>query len=302
MDKMSVKQIVLTTLIVLASTAFAAETMRYTAAAGTITKYSSSTNTTTQLLEPVTAIVSDGSEPSTELMDSFNQIFATTENSSVSDITETVLEVQADGTRIVTKEAIKAESSPSAPALKFTTRSAYKPNGTIEIQEVKYDTDSLQNELSDVLEETDDGVKKATQTALQGLYGVAFETNVPINRTVEDACLEALAGLAVGRANVNCAVTTTMTGRGPNGQYQFRIETNTPEFDFKLAHPGVDITYKVEPSTASSTNSYLIDGRVETSKTVSKTRMILDIDWPVQKTSGTKCASSSASTRVPKSN
>jgi hypothetical protein len=274
---------ILTILFVLASSAFATETMRYSAAAGTVTKYSSITNTTTQLLAPVTATTSDGSEPSKKLLDSFNEIFATTENSSQNAITETVLEVQADGTRIVTTEATEAESSPSAPALKFTIHSAYKPDGSIEIQEVKYGTDTLQNEPSDALEETADGPKKPQQAAVQGLYGVAFETNAPISRTVENACLEALAGLAVSRANVNCTVTTTMTGRGPNGQYRFRIETNTPAFDFKLAHPGVDIAYKVEASTSSGLNSYLIDGRIETSKTASKTRMILDIDWPVQK-------------------
>jgi hypothetical protein len=274
---------ILTMLFVLATTAFASETMRYSAAAGTVTKYSSTTNTTTQLLEPVTATASDGSESSKELLDSFNEIFATTENSSESAITETVLEVQADGTRIVTTEATEAESSPNAPALKFTIRSAYKPDGSMEIQKVKYDTDTLRNEPSDALEETANGPKKPRQAAVQGLYGVAFETNAPISRTVENACLEALVGLAVSSANVNCTITTTMTGRGPNGQYRFRIETNTPAFDFKLAHPGVDIAYKVEASTSSSSNSYLIDGRVETSKTASKTRMILDIDWPVQK-------------------
>ena len=51
---------ILTALFVLASTAIAAETMRYTATAGTITKYSSITNTITEALEPVTATASDG--------------------------------------------------------------------------------------------------------------------------------------------------------------------------------------------------------------------------------------------------
>ena len=54
---------ILTLLFVMSSTALAADTMRYTAAAGTITKYGSITNTTTQALEPVTATASDGSEP-----------------------------------------------------------------------------------------------------------------------------------------------------------------------------------------------------------------------------------------------
>jgi hypothetical protein len=287
---------ILTTLFVFAATAFAATAfaatalatgvMRYNAAAGTITKYSTITNTITQGLEPVTATASDGSEPPKELLESFDKAFAKTEISSVGDMAETVLEVQADGTRIVTTEATsttKAASLPNAPALKFTIRSAYKPDGSVEIQDVKYDTDGLQKELANALEKTAEGVKKSQQAASQGLYGVAFETNAPISRAVENAGLGALAGLGITGANINSTIITTLTGRGPNGQYQFKLETSTPAFDFKLAQPGVEIDYKVEASTASGTNSYLSDGRVESSSVSTKTNMIADIELPSQK-------------------
>jgi hypothetical protein len=276
---------ILTALFVLASTALAAETMRYTATAGTITKYSSITNTTTQALEPVTATASDGSEAPKELLESFNQAFTKTEISSIGDVTETVLEVQADGTRIVTNEATsttKAASLPNAPAIKFTIRIAYKPDGRVEIQDVKYNTDGLQKEIADALEKSAEGVKKAQQAASQGLYGVAFEPNAPVSRTVENAGLGALAGLGITGANINSTVITTLTGRGSNGQYQFKLETSTPAFDFKLAQPGVEIAYKVEASTASGTNSYLNDGRIENSSVSTKTKMIADIILPGQ--------------------
>jgi hypothetical protein len=282
---------ILTALFVLASTALAAttlatEVMRYTAAAGTITKYSSITNTITQALEPVTATASDGSEPPKELLESFDKAFSKTEITSVGDMTETVLEVQADGTRIVTAEATsttKAASIPNAPALKFTIRSAYKPDGSVEIQDVKYNTDGLQKELADALEKTAEGVKKSQQAASQGLYGVAFEPNAPVTRTIENAGLGALAGLGITGANINSKIITTLTGRGPNGQYQFKLETSTPAFDFKLAQPGVEIAYKVEASTASGTNSYLNDGRTESSSISTKTSMIAEIELPGQK-------------------
>jgi hypothetical protein len=277
---------IFTVLFVLATTAFAAETMRYSVAAGTITKYSTITNTITQSLEPVTATASDGSEPPKELLESFDKAFAKTEISSVGDMTETVLEVQADGTRIVTTEATsttKAASLPNAPAIKFTMRIAYKPDGSVEIQEVKYNTDGLQKEVADALEKTAEGVKKAQQASSQGLYGVAFEPNTPISRTIENAGLGALAGLGITGANINSTIITTLTGRGPNGQYQFKLETSTPAFDFKLAQPGVEIAYQVEASTASGTNSYLNDGRVENSSVSTKTNMIADIELPGQK-------------------
>ena len=277
---------ILTTLLVLASSAFAAETMRYSAAAGTITKYSTITNTTTQALEPVTATASDGSEVPKELLESFDKAFVKTDISSVGDIIETVNEVQADGTRIVTNKATsttKAASIPNAAAIKFTMRIAYKPDGSVEIQEVKYDTDELQKEVAAALEKSADGVKKAQQAASQGLYGVAFEPNTPISRTVENAGLGALAGLGITGANIKGTITTTLTGRGPNGQYQFKNEVSTPAFDFKLAQPGVEIAYKVEASTASGTNSYLNDGRIESSSISTKTSMIADIELPGQK-------------------
>jgi hypothetical protein len=285
MKTLNPRKTVLTALFVLASTALAAETMRYTAAAGTITKYSTITNTTTQALEPVTATASDGSTPPKELLESFDKAFAKTEISSNGDITETVLEVQADGTRIVTTEATsttKAASLPNAPAIKFTIRSAYKPDGSVEIQDVKYNTDGLQKEIADALEKTTEGAKKSQQAAAQGLYGVAFETNTPISRTLENAGLGALAGLGITGANINSTIITTLTGRGPNGQYQFKLETSTPAFDFKLAQPGVEIAYKVEASTATSTNSYLNDGRIESSSVSTKTNMIADIILPGQ--------------------
>jgi hypothetical protein len=280
----------LTTLFMLASTALAAtalatEVMRYTAAAGTITKYSSITNTTTQALEPVTATASDGSEAPKELLESFDKAFTKTEIASIGDMTETVLEVQADGTRIVTNEATsttKAASIPNAAAIKFTMRIAYKPDGSVEVQEVKYNTDGLEKEIADALEKTADGVKTAQQAASQGLYGVAFEPNAPISRTIENAGLGALTGLGITGANINSTIITTLTGRGPNGQYQFKLETSTPAFDFKLAQPGVEIAYKVEASTATGTNSYLTDGRVESSSVSTKTNMIADIILPGQ--------------------
>jgi hypothetical protein len=285
MKTLSPRKTVLTTLFILATTAFAADTMRYTAAAGTITKYGSITNTTTQALEPVTATASDGSEAPKELLESFNKAFTKTEIASIGDITETVLEVQTDGTRIVTTETIsttKAASLPNTPALKFTIRSAYKPNGNVEIQDVKYNTDGLPKEIAAALEQSTDGVKKAQQAATQGLYGMAFETNKPISRTVENAGLGALAGLGITGSNINSTIITTLTGRGPTGQYQFKLETSTPAFDFKLAQPGVEIAYRVEASTATGTNSYLSDGRVETSKASTKTSMIADIELPGQ--------------------
>ena len=277
---------ILTTLFVLASTTLAAETMRYSAAAGTITKYSTITNTTTQALEPVTATASDGSEAPKELLESFDKAFVKTNISSIGDMTETVNEIQADGTRIVTTEATsttKAASIPNAPAIKFTIRSAYKPDGSIEIREVKYNTEGLQKEVADALEKTADGVKKAQQAASQGLYGVAFEPNAAVSRTVENAGLGALAGLGITGANINSTIITTLTGRGPNGQYQFKLEIRTPAFDFKLAQPGVEIAYQVEASTATGTNSYLNDGRVEGSSISTKTTMIADIELPGQK-------------------
>ncbi len=276
---------ILTALFVLASTAIAAETMRYTATAGTITKYSSITNTITEALEPVTATASDGSEPPKELLESFDKAFTKTAISSIGDMTETVLEVQSDGTRIVSSEAsskTKAASLPNAPAIKFKIRSAYKPDGSVEIQDVKYNTDGLQKEIADALEKTTEGAKKSQQAAAQGLYGVAFEPNAPVSRTIENTGLGALAGLGITGANINSTIITTLTGHGPNGQYQFKLETSTPAFDFKLAQPGVEIAYKVEASTASGTNSYLNDGRVENSSISTKTSMIADIILPGQ--------------------
>jgi hypothetical protein len=286
MQTPSLRKNVLTALFVLASTALAAETMRYTATAGTITKYSTITNTTTQALEPVTATASDNSQAPTELFESFEKAFAKTEIASIGDITEKVLEVQADGTRIVSSEATsttKAASLPNAPAIKFTIRSAYKPDGSVEIQDVRYNTDGLQKEIADALEKTADGVKKAQQASSQGLYGVTFEPNTPISRTIENAGLGALAGLGITGANINSTIITTLTGRGPNGQYQFKLETSTPAFDFKLAQPGVKIAYKVEASTANGANSYLNDGRVENSSVKTKTSMIAEIELPGQK-------------------
>jgi hypothetical protein len=277
---------ILTVLFVFASTALAAETMRYTATAGTITKYSTITTTTTQALEPITATASDNSQAPKELLESFEKAFTKTEIASIGDITEKVLEVQADGTRIVSSEATsttKAASLPNAPALKFTIRSAYKPDGSVEVQEVKYNTDGLETELADALEKSTDSVKQAQQAASQGLYGVPFEPNAPTSRTIENAGLGALAGLGITGANINSTIITTLTGRGPNGQYQFKLETNTPEFDFKLTQPGVEIAYKVEASTATGTNSYLNDGRVENSSVKTKTTMIADINLPGQK-------------------
>ena len=277
---------ILTTLFVLASSALATETMRYTASTGTITKYSTITNTTTQALEPVSATASDGSEAPKELLESFDKAFAKIQTSSIGDMTETVTEVLADGTRIVTSEGTnttKTTSLPNAPAIKFTIRIAYKPDGSIEIQEVKYNTDGLQKEVAAALEKTANDVKKAQQAASQGLYGVAFETNTPISRTVENAGLGVLAGLGIIGANINSTVITTLTGRGPNGQYQFKNEVSTPAFDFKPQQAGVNIAFKIEASTASGTSSYLNDGRVESLSASTKTSMIADTELPGQK-------------------
>jgi hypothetical protein len=268
----------------LAAVALAAtETMRYRVPAGTVTKYASSSDTAMRVLEPVVVTASDGSTPPKELGETITKSFNETKIQTTGETTETVLEVQADGTHLVTSDAsatTKSANAPETAPIRFVLQVAYKPDGTVEVREAKYMTDGLEKGVADALEKTAAGLKSSQQAAYDGLYGVAYEPNTPVTRTVENAALNALSGLGVTGTNVQSTINTTLTGRGTDGQYQFKHETSTPAFEVKLERQGLKIQYAFEGFTTTGTSSYLADGRAERTQVTSSMTMGIEMTVP----------------------
>jgi hypothetical protein len=268
---------------ILTAVALAAETMRYTVPAGTVTKYASSSDTAMRVLEPVVVTTSDGSAPPKELAETITKSFNETKIMTTGETTETVLEVQADGTHLVSSEAsttTKSANAPEGAPIRFVLQVAYKPDGTVEVRDAKYITDGLGKEVADALEKTAAGLKSSQQAAYEGLYGVAYEPNTPVTHTIENAALNALNGLGVTGTNVQSTINTTLTGRGTDGQYQFKHETNTPAFEVKLEQQGLKIQYAFDGFKTIGTSSYLADGRTERTQVSSSMTMGIEMTVP----------------------
>ena len=268
----------------LASVALAAETLTYTVAAGTVTKYRQQ-NVTDAAFTITDAKASDGSKVPDDLIAALKQSLSKLKTSSTIETTERVLEVQADGTRLVEAQTItqtKVESSvpiPANPPIKFRMISAYKPGGVVEVQDLKYDTTGLNPEVASALEKGANAVKAAATAGSNGLYGVPFEAGKPITLTSNASGV--LAGAGLSGSDVTGSEVRTFTGRGAQGQYQFS-STFSVTGNVKGGEGNTGVALAIETASGTGSSSFLPDGRPERSSSSLQQRGTLRLTLPAQ--------------------
>ena len=281
------KRLLLLGAALLVPVALAAETLVYNPAAGTTTKYRLE-NITDAAFTIVDATASDGSKVPDELVNALKSALSKLKTTSITDSTERVLEVQGDGTRIVENQGVtqtKVESSqpiPPNPAIKLRILTAYRPGGSVDIQELKYDTTGLSPELAQALESASDSVKKASQSSQSGLYGVPYEVGQARTLTQDASSVLNAAGLS--GAELASTEVRTFTGRGPAGQFQFSSTYNVSASGTVASNGGGSsgIGLKIESATGTGTSSYLADGRPERSNATISQKGTLRLVLPAQ--------------------
>jgi hypothetical protein len=252
-------------LITVAGSAIATEIMLYAPAQGTVTKYTESViNSGKPISFEITS--SDGSKVPESLSSAFSQGIEAGFNLKVlSNRTETVTEVRADGTRVVLTEETSetnAIAGMNVPPQKWTQTVAFKPDGQIEVLDAKFDTQNANAQIAKVLEQTAEGLKSSIPSQYAGLYNTPFEIGQALKTTTRSTS-SPLPGAS--GAEVTSVTTRTLRSRGDQGQFLFDVISNTPAFQFEQAveNQPKPFKYAFEAFTTTGTVSYLSDGRLE---------------------------------------
>ncbi len=248
-----------------AATAIAAETILYAPAQGTVTKYTGSVVNSGKIVSfEITA--SDGSKVPESLSSTFSQALESGLNLKVqSSTTETVTEVRADGTRVVQTDATSGTSAiagVNTPPQKWVQTVAFKPDGQIEVLDVKFDIQNADPQLAKTLDQTAQNLKNSIPAQYTGLYNTPFEIGQALQTTTRS---NPAVILGASGADVESVTTRTLRSKGDQGQYVFDVASDTPAFQFEQTLPNQPkpFKYAFDAFKTAGTESYLSDGRLE---------------------------------------
>lgn len=274
----------------LAWSAEAAETLSYTVPVGTVTRYRT-TQTNALQVQNITATSADGSPAPeavlTSLRAAFEQVSVTT--TGVTDSTETVLAVEADGTRVVESRSVLRTTSPGAgaqamPPSSFRAVVAYRPDGRLEVRELKLDAAGLAPELAGALEALYRGSLTGTGQQPTGLYGRPIEVGQPVTSTTEVSIPLPLPGLKVEDLKLRADTTLTLQGRTPAGLSVVRTLTRVAPTLFKAGLPGsvpaASLVVSLGENLTAGRTLYLADGRISRSTFTTNATLTLSLPLP----------------------
>jgi hypothetical protein len=264
---------ILTAVLVLgfSSTAFAVQILNYTVPLGTVTKYQQ-TSTTKTNFSNINFSLADGSSVSQGLQQALQEVANANfkDSKSITEIAtiETVLELQSDGTRIVetgydsmTNSIVGIKLSP-ASKIKFNTKSAYHPDGKVEILNVKYDPASFPNAISlEALSKLETEILPTLQQATPHVYGTEWELGQPLffEYQIRNTGLNISSRVSESR---------TLTSIGTQGQFEFQALSKVDAYKTTIDPDGTGNTtleYNFPESTLNIFERYLNDGRLERS-------------------------------------
>ena len=248
------------------SLALAAPNFNYTVPLGTVTNYTSlSVNQT--VFSDVTVSNEDGTPVKQSFQDAFKAGFKSFDSTTSANVTETVIEVLADGTRVV--DATNSASVQTktgtiiipTQTLKFSTTTAYLANGQVQLQAIKYDRSSFPASITDsVIENLEQDLKASLSNPTPSVYGQGYQLNQAVLFDYKQQ------NSAFGQIQASVNGTRTLIKIGAQGQLEFQIQTTTSAHTAKLelqALPDMVSEYEFPASTVNTTETYLADGRLE---------------------------------------
>jgi hypothetical protein len=261
------KRILTTALFVgFSSLALAAPNFLYTVPLGTVSHYKSISVNQTSFAD-VTVSNEDGTPVKKTFQDAFMAGFKDFNSTTKATVTETVIEVLTDGTRVVDATNIASVETTSgtinipAQTLKFLTTTAYLANGQVQLQALKYDRSTLPQSMTEsVIESLEQDLKSSLSSPQPSIYGRGYELNQPLlfEYNIQNS--------AFGSIDAKVNGTRTLTAVGAQGQLEFQIQTNTSAYTAKLefeALPDMVSEYEFPASSLNSIETYLPDGRLE---------------------------------------
>ncbi len=260
------KRILTTALLTgFSSFAFAVQNLNYTVPLGTVTNYKSlSVNQTS--FNDVTVSNEDGTPVKKSLQDAFTAGFKDFNSTTAASVTETVIDVLADGTRVVDATNTATVQTKSGTitipiqTIKYSTTTAYLANGQVQLQALKYDRSTLPANITEsVIESLEQDLKTSLSNAQPSIYGQGYELNQPLFFEYK------IQNLGFGQIEAQVSGSRTLINIGTQGQLEFQIQTTTNAYTAKLEFQGLTMVseYQFPASTINSTQIYLSDGRLE---------------------------------------
>ncbi len=264
------------------ATAIAAEILNYTAPAGTITQYTTTSDVTTKI-DDVQFKTTDGSPVSDEDSRSFRAALeqgTKTDLSSTGNMTEEVLNVLSDGTREV-RQSVTVLSKMYKNPLTFELRGAYKPNGDFEMSDFHFDNKEIPAETSAAIEQMMNQFKQNKEMLGAGIYGIPLETSKSVQQKIPFK-------LDLGKyfEPINMLITRNITymGRNTDSNHMFQILVDMPAYDMTLKlNEDFKILYHYAATTNTTEIHCMPDGRMEYSRSMVAQTATFDMQIPGSK-------------------
>jgi hypothetical protein len=237
-----------------------AETARilYTPAPGTKTRYQYVTTSSAQILDfSLTGATAQQQEQIKQ------QLLSSTNTRMEMDNTETVLKLEANGSRRVSgvvSMTITSGASGQAVKAGFNSVTVYKPDGSVVVEQFKIDKARTDQAIASALEANSSSFKNLFSQA----SGFSFYGKTLSERPTE-VVAEIPAPATAANLNLKYRMRTlyTLLGRTSGGGYRIASTSQLEPVNYSGTQQGAKITLKLEATPAKGEITLFSDGRVE---------------------------------------
>ena len=250
------------------SQASAQTSLKFSVPVNTTWTYVQKISTKTVPLDPVFTPEAGKKVPA-KLEQSIKKGLGTSVSATRNLITEKVVGIK-DGSSTVsvnvtsTTATVNNGQKPVKQTSKWSFNRIYSSDGKVKISDFKYDTTGLKEPTLSALKNQTTNAQSTELARFQQLYGLPLTIAALVGSSAEytrtviyDAKKPAL--------NVKVSTARTFKGRGTKDQYIFKTNATVNGYSYSKTVRKSDFTYNFDPAKSSSEDSYLPDGRLQSS-------------------------------------
>lgn len=250
------------------SHASAQTTLKFDVPADTAWSYVQKISTKTRPLEPIFTPEA-GKKVPVKLVQGIKRGLGTSVSATRNVIAEKVTGIKDGNSNIAvsvtsTTTAVNAGQKANKQTSKWAFIRSIANDGMVSINNFKYDATGLKEPALTTLKMQSQNLQNAELARYQQLYGLPLTEAALVGSSIEynrnvifDAKQPAL--------SVKVSATHTFKARGAKDEYIFKTNSSVAPYNYNKTVGKNNFTYNFDPAKTSSTETYLIDGRLQNS-------------------------------------
>ena len=248
--------------------AFAAETIRFEPIVGTITKYRTTIQTTTEIQN--SSITTSDGQPVPKAFENLLELLKASLNSTqTQDITEKIVSLDANGARQLETTILQ---SSQATAIGFEMRSSVTPDGQLTISSFKFDAATATQPGISVLGDSFlTAIRNVYAQQYPNIYGQALNPlqSLKFSSSTQDsvrAIFTSLPNAKIQIEGLQNNLEYIYQGRNASNDHVFKVAGNTTAGSFVAELSGIRLEQRTGGSLLEGEIVYLADGRLKSSR------------------------------------